>query len=236
MKQPKGVLVLLALVMMAIIVTAGLVLGTIIIREVRLSTISDKGVTALYAAETAAEESIYRIFKLGEDPSTLATSGSLSNGAVWTRESKTTDRRFIVDVLADTRTTEINLYNNANVNQAAGVESFLIEWTSGSTMDVQISEWNGTTLTSLGTQQFVCTGAPCTPAVINTPVSNAAYEILITADGGSITDLIVSVFETDGGTGNPVQVEIPTTVVATGEYQGAKQAIQLRVPSPAPWG
>lgn len=236
MKDQRGVLLLLALVITSIIVAAGLVLGTVIIRDVRLSTISDKGVIALYASETAAEDAIYHMFKLGEDASTLPTSGSLASGGSWTRESKTTDRRFVFDTLPRAATGEINIYNTANLNQAAGVESFSISWTSGSTMTVDIFEWDGTNLTSVGSSQYVCTGLPCDSIVVNTPVSSRAYQVLVTADNQTITDLIVSMFQNDGGAGDPVQVEIPVTVVATGEYQGARQAVQLRVPEPAPWG
>ncbi len=236
MRNEKGVLLLLSLVITSIIVAAGLVLGTVIIREVRLSTISDKGVIALYASETAAEEAIYRMYKLGEDPSVLAPSGSLSGGGSWTREAKRTDRRFIFDILPAGAAGEVNIYNTANLNQAAGVESFSITWTSGATMTVAISEWDGSSLTSVSSAQFVCTGVPCDPVVINTPVSSRAYEVLITADDEAITDLIVSMFQNDGGSGDPVQVEIPVTVLSTGEYQGARQAVQLRVPSAPPWG
>ncbi len=234
MKQPKGVLVLLSLVILSIIVTAGLVLGTIIVRDVRQSSISDKGVTALYASETAAEESIYHVFKLGEDPLTLTSSGTLSNGASWTRESKKTDRRFIVDFLQESSVAEFNLYNNTRPNQSANVEAVGIDWSSGSTMQVELLEWDGATLSSLGIQSTpVCTTSPCPHILITTPISTRAYQLFITALNEPITDLIVSALDTNG---DPVQVEIPVTVVATGVYKGAKQAIQLRVPQPAPWG
>lgn len=233
MQQPRGVLVLLSLVILAVIVTAGLVLGTVIVRDVRQSTISDKGVTALYASETAAEESMYRVLKLNEDPSTLTTSGSLSNGSSWTRETKKTDRQFIVDFLPQNATTEINLYNLSRANQSANVESMTIDWSSGLNMRVELFEWNGTALTSIGVQSTPsCASAPCQQISLTTPVATKAYLVQITAQGKAITDLKVSVFDANG---DPVQVTVPVTVVSTGAYKGAKQAIELRLPTPAPW-
>lgn len=236
MKQPRGVLLLLALVIMAVMVTTGLILGTIIVREVRLSALADKGITALYAAETAGEEAIYRVYKLGEDPTTLSVSGNFSNGATWGRETKITDRRFIFDLLPENATGEVNIYNNVNLDEAAGVESFSIDWTSGQDLEVTLMEWDGSALSEISSAPYTCSGAPCNPIVINTPTSNRAYQVLLTATGAPITDLIVNVYLNDGGSGDPVQVDIPVTVIATGTYQGSRQAIRLRVPTPAPWG
>lgn len=231
-QQPAGVLLLLALVMMALVLSASLVLATVIIREIRLAQISDKGITAFYAAETAAEDSVYRMFKLGEDPSVLAPSGVLSGGSTWTRVSKRTDTSFVHDFVSRDETVVVDLYNTANVNDSAGVESFSIEWTSGQSMDVLLSEWDGTVLGSPGAPT-ICVASPC---VVNVPLSNKAYRVAMTVRGTAMTDLMLFVFEGDGGAGAPVAVEIPVTVVATGQYQGARQAVELTVPVPPPWG
>jgi hypothetical protein len=230
-KQPRGVLLLLALVIMAIVLSAALVLGSVVVREIRLSAISDKGVNALYAAETAAEDAVYRMYKLGEDPSALPQSGSLSGGASWERNSRRTDTQFIYDLVGRDETVVVDLYNSANTNQAANAQSVTISWTSGTTLDVFVSEWDGTTLSSLS--GLTCTSSPC---VVNAPTPTRAYQLLLTAETTAMTDLTVSVFSSDGGAGSPVAVEIPVTVTATGVYQGAQQAVQLRLPVPAPWG
>lgn len=229
-QQPSGVLLLLALVMMALVLSAALVLGTVIVRELRLAQVSDKGITAFYASETAAEDAVYRMFKLGEQAVDLATSGSLSGGSSWTRLAKQTDSEFVFDFIAKDETVVVNLYNTGETNQAAQVESFSMEWTSGQTLELAVSEWDGSTLATPTSQN--CVSSPC---FSNTPRFDKAYYVTITARGSAVTDLIVSAYSGDGATGTPVGVEIPVTVVATGEYKGAQQAVELRLPVPAPW-
>ncbi|MBI4121989.1 MAG: hypothetical protein HY461_01520 [Parcubacteria group bacterium] len=234
--QPDGVLLLLALLIMALVLSAALVLGTIVIREVRLGTVSDKGVTAFYAGESAAEEALFRILKLGQDPTGLTGSGQLTGGGTWSRVSKRMDSKFVFDFLTAGETASVPLYNQARAKQAAGVESLSIAWTSGQTMDVAITAWDGDALGQPSVQTFVCAGSPCSKVVINTPQASKAYQVNISGRDAAITDVIVSVFSTDGGSGSPVQVQIPVTVSSTGEYQGVKQAVEITVPVPPPWG
>ena len=62
-KNQQGVLILLALVMTMVLLVSSSVIATITIRESRISGIVDKGLTAFYSGESAAESALFDIFK-----------------------------------------------------------------------------------------------------------------------------------------------------------------------------
>lgn len=231
MKQPRGVLLLMSLVMTSVVLTASLILGTIIVREVRLSTISDKGITAFYASESAGEQAMYRLLKLGEDPASLTQNGSFVNGATWETRAQEAASEFVYDYIGEDKRVELNAFNKDEAAGAAGVDYFSIAWSSGETLEVEVVEWDGETLTELTPFQFSCSNAPCTPAVVNLS-PNYAYRLVLIARGAAITDAIATMYAANG---TEIEVTSPRTVYATGDYGGARQAVQILMPVPAPW-
>lgn len=235
MKQPRGVLLILSLVMTAVVLTASLVLGAVIVREIRLASVSDRGTAAFYASETAAEEAMYHLLKLGEDASTLNGAGSFANGAGWTRQAQEQSSEFIYDYIGAGQRVVLNIFDKNDPDGAAGVESVGINWSSGDVMEVQLVEWDGSTLTEIGMSQFSCTSAPCQTAVINEPQSTKSYRLVVVAQGAAITDFVATMYSADGASGATQPVTSPRTVLVTGQYEGAQQAVQLSLPVAPPW-
>jgi cysteine-rich repeat protein len=225
LRNQSGVLLLLALVTTTVILTAALIVATLAIREARVSALSDRGQVALYASESAAEEAIYRIYKLGEDPLTLdGGSGTFSSGATWSRQAGVTADELIFDFVPAGRSVIAQLYHRDNVNDAAGVATVDITWSSGSDLDIDLMEWDGASLIGPSAFTYNCAGSPCSAQLSLNPTS--AYELTISASGTAVTDLILAL---------DALIQTPVTVLVQGEYQGARQAVELRLPVPAPW-
>lgn len=235
MRQPQGVLLILALVMTSVVLAASLILGTIIIREVRLAAVSDKGITAFYASESAGEEAMYRLLKLGQSPASLNGTGTFGNGASWSRQAQEETSEFVFDYVGEDRRVEVNVFNKDAAVGEAGVESVAIYWSSGQIMEVEISEWDGVQLTQLAPAQFTCTSTPCDTAIVNDLTADKAYRLVIIARDAAITDLIVETYSANGAGGSLVPVTSPRTVYSTGEFGGAQQAVKLSLPVAPPW-
>jgi len=227
-KNQKGVLLPLALVMTTVLLTAALILATLAIRESRVAALSDKAQVASYVTESIAEEAMYEIVKNSADPSTLPGSGSFSSGATWTRTVTEVSDQFIYDFFPAGGAERLDLYNNANAGASAGVTSLNISWSSGTEISVLSEVWDGTALTAGASRTLTCpAGRNCSGSITLDPTK--AYKLIISASDSVLTDVFIQT--QPAGT----EVETPTTVTVVGEFKGAKQATQLLVPKAAPW-
>jgi len=185
-KNQSGVLLLLALVMTTVVLSGALILATLIIRESRVSQISDKGQIALYATESIAEDTIYEILQNGTDPITLdGSSGSFSTGATWSREVSTETNEFIYDYIPSDRSEVVNLYHKDKDNSQAELTSVDLNWSSGTLLQVDAYIWDGAALSDLTSlQTFSCSGG-CTASVPLDPTK--AYSLIFTAAGSAVS-------------------------------------------------
>jgi cysteine-rich repeat protein len=227
-KNQQGVLILLALVMTMVLLVSSSVIATITIRESRISGIVDKGLTAFYSGESAAESALFDIFKNAVDAETLdGTSGTSSSGATWERTSIIKTDEFVTDYIPSGGLKTIYIYNLDNVGGAGGVTSLNATWSSGSQMRVDIMTWDGAALTGPTVQNLSCSGTDCVGSIsLNAAM---AYQLDFVVTGTSVSDLILEV--APSGT----LVDTSPTIVVQSEFQGAKQAVEVSLPQTPPW-
>ncbi len=222
----SGVLMLLAVVMTSVLLIAGIIIATLAIREARLASSSDRALISYYGAETALEESVYRIMKAGEDPLSLdGAQGNFADDGEWELTAYDTSNEFVVDYLPAGASEELDLYNRDNPASSAGVSSLLFEWTSGSQLQVDVYAWDGVALNPASQITHSCGGTGCTASQALNP--SLAYAITLSATGTAITDLVI--------TAVGASVQTPITVIANSEYRGARQSLRMILPEPAPW-
>lgn len=258
-KVQNGNVLLLALLVMASVMTAGLAIGAIIINEIRQARNIDFSSIAYYAAESGVEQALYKLRK--EDavlvcPGTsscdengfctspdkeacLRSEGSLTNQSSWSRT--VTDKELsIYGKLKKNETLQVDLYDPDNITAAAGVESVKIEWTpqcvppNTSTIEVSYIAWKPAEGWSTSTEQRFKYSSTSSPVINNSFSSTKSYRIRIKALYCDISNLIVTAWANNDG-GAP-QVQIPARIVlnSKGSYVNLRQAVKMTMPRKSP--
>lgn len=147
-KQPRGVVSLLALILMTTLTAAALAASTIILAELRQTETFDQSVVAVYAAEAGVEDALH-IVKLNRQnpnrtfgatvsdlacdtgapcPSSEDVRTTMGNGAVWTRTAEQ-DEQFRVARLEPEQSAHLDLFNPDPGAVGGGVAALDVDWT-----------------------------------------------------------------------------------------------------------
>ncbi len=256
-KQQNGNVLLLALLVMAGLITAGIGIGAIVLNEIRQARNIDFSVLAYYAAEASTENALYKLRKEkalltcpvgsceaagycsgGEQEPCLYPSGTLTNFAVWQRNF--TDREAVIySKLKKGEVLQIDLYDPEQIAWAAGVESIKIEWSDScsncSWIEFAFVDWRpGVAVNWADNRTKFKYSVTSSPVINNAFVSTKAYKIRIKALYGDINNLTFTAWSQNNAGG--VQKEIPARLIlnSTGTFAVSKQAIKMTMPRGSP--
>lgn len=256
-KSERGNVLLLALLVMAGIMTAGLGIGTIILNEIKQARNIDFSTVAYYAAESSVEQAIYKLRKEnavlncpvgacgtngfcsgGEKEACVSASGDLSNQSSWVRTIVDKERQIYGKIEKD-NSMQVDLFNPENA-VAAGVESVKIEWVPDcvapavSTIEVSFISWDPVAGWSETTEQKFKYTSLASPVVNNGFSGVKSYRLRIKALYCDINNVIITAWGSDNAA--LPQIEIPARIVlsSTGKYSTARQAIKVTMPRRSP--
>lgn len=131
-RRNGGTVLLLALVIMSGVVISSVGLSSLILSSLQQSRIIDSASIAYYAAETGAEEVL---FKMRRDPAivpatqTVASPQALTNNATWTRTVTDREKVIYVGTVPRDSFTEIALYDPDAPTTAQNLELAEVTWT-----------------------------------------------------------------------------------------------------------
>lgn len=257
LKNHEGNVLLLALLVMAGIMTAGLGIGAIILNEIRQARNIDFSALAYYAAEAGVEQALYKLRKeeavlvcpagicdvngfctLGGNEPCLKNNGTLSNSSFWTRV--VTDKEWqIYGKIKKDETLQVDLYDPDGTT-SAGVESLKIEWTPNcappavSNFEVGYIVWNPATGWAADTEKRFKYSSLVAPVINNGFSAAKSYRVRIKSLYCDASNVIVTVWGNDNA--NAPQVQIPARIVlnSTGQYVNLRQAIKMTMPRKSP--
>lgn len=229
-------MLLMSILILSGIVTAASTIGTITMQNLRLGIAVDNGLIALYAAESGVEDALYEIRKVETAAASLPASGTLANNASWARTITTTAASLTKTVAAND-SWEINLYEPdtslSPLNNS--IKSVKLAWTgSGSEWaEVKITPW--TTGGNLDTPTTVLFSAASNPATINLQdATTVLYRIQIKALYSALNDLTVTAYSGLNLSGSAVPLPTQITLLSTGTFNRAKQAVRAIMAHRAP--
>lgn len=256
-KRQSGNVLLLALLVMAGIMTASLAIGAIVLNEIRQARNVDFLIVAYYAAESGVEQALYKFRKeeavincpagecdangfctLGDRESCIRSDGVLGNQAAWERTVDNKELQIYGKIKKDD-SFQVDLYDPDGAS-AAGTESVKIEWTpqciSPATSNIEVSYIAGdpTTGWSAASEKRFKYSALVSPVINNGFVSTKSYRVRIKALYCDISNLVFTAWANDNAA--VPQVQIPARIVlnSRGKYSTLRQAIKMTMPRRSP--
>jgi len=232
----SGSLLLMSILILSSIITAASTMGTITLQNLRLGIAVDNGLVALYAAESGVEDALYEIRKNETAAAALLANGTLANNASWARTITTTTMSLGKTVPIN-GSWEINLYEpDTSLSPLSNpIKSLRLSWAgSGSEWaEVKITPW--TTAGSLGAPTTQLFSAASNPATVNLQDATAVlYRIQIKALYSALNNLTVAAYNGLDLSGSPVPLPTQITLLSTGMFQRAKQAVRAIMAHRAP--
>jgi len=246
-----GTILLLALLIMSGVLIVGASLGTISLLSLRSARVIDDSVVAFAAAETGAEQSLYQIRRAGtsatslnadaEDGSDPAVSGpAMTNGSAWNRAVSTGEKVLFTSIPKD-KTYEVVLWDPESPLSPAGIESLGLAWDDDcggtSAVEVLATGWDPGASGSFNSVVGFHGDSPSLtflkldPQVIDNDFSaSLAYRVRIRAKTCDIFNLAVRAYASDDAREESVDIPSRVSVVSTGNFGSARQALQLNLP------
>ncbi len=257
-KVESGNVLLLALLVMAGIMTAGLAIGSIILNEIRQARNIDFASAAYFAAESGVEQALYKFRKedaviicpagicdengfctLGDRESCIRGNGNLSNQSSWTRTVADKEWQIYEKIKKD-ESLQVDLFDPSGTS-AAGVESIKIEWTpecvppATSMIEVAYIAWNPSVGWVAGSEQRFKYSVSASPVINNGFSSTRSYRVRIKAFYCDISNLIVTAWgENDAIPGSQVQIPARVVLNSVGSFSNLRQAVKMTMPRKSP--
>jgi len=233
-KNEQGMVLLLALILMASAVIIGLGMAHVIIQDLRQSILVDNSITAYYAAESALEKSLFEVRVFETPLGSLPTSGILDNDAEWTLDWSSGRPDVTVNIQKE-QTYQLDLFNPDVLDEPAGIEALRFSWDGPGQLEVAYIGWTPAASIIWPHDEYQVVTPPISfvnPAVIYDALSaGQAYRIRLKAVGGDIQNLNITGWADDGATpGNQVDLPSHITLEANGEYGFARQALSAIIP------
>jgi hypothetical protein len=263
-KVENGNVLLLALLVMAGIMTAALGIGAIILNEIRQARDIDFSTVAYYAAESGVEQALYKIRKedalLGCPTGACDVNGYCSSGDSCagdivngvssfrnTLDNQSSWSRIITDKegqiygkIDKDNSMQVDLYDPEGT-AAAGVESIKIEWTPQcaapgdvSMIEVSYIGWDPAVGWSAATEQKFKYSAPESPAVINVFSNTKSYRVRIKALYCDVSNVRVTAWGSENAGNPPISIPARIILTSTGQYGTLRQAVKMIMPRKSP--
>ncbi len=242
--KPQGSTLLYAVLVLAAVVASSVVLSDAIFSSLKQVTSLDKAIQAYYVADSAVEDSLYRLRVLAVSPGALSAS-SPADGSFfpfyttfgsWTRSATAASNQIVVTIPAN-KTMQLDLYNPAaSLQNLSGsyfpIKTLLLSWgpTTGSEwLEVSSIGWkvDGSVDSSVVKQIF---GPSSQPATITLPNNDDLYKVRIKALYDTVYSLTITAKDQPG-----LVVPLPGKIVikATGSTSNTNQAIEVTIKDPS---
>lgn len=250
---------MLALLVMAGIMTAGLAIGAIVLNEIKQARNIDFSAVAYYASESGVEQALYKLRKeeavlncpagvcdpngyctLGDREPCLRGGGNLDNQssftATWTDKAEQ-----IYGKIKKDGTLQVDLYN-LEEEAAPGIESLKIDWTDtcagGSRIELSFVTWTPAGGWIDNREKYEYSYNPAFPA-LSTAINNKfsgtkIYRVRIKAFECDIANMTITAWGADNAA--PPKKEIPSmiTLNSVGNYINLRQAVKMTMPRKSP--
>lgn len=256
-KIEKGNVLLLALLVMAGIMTAALGIGAIILNEIRQARNIDFSTVAYYAAESGVEQALYKLRKedavltcpsgecdlngfcsAGDKEPCLRSSGDLSNQSSWTRT--VTDKEWqIYGTIKKDESMQVDLYDPEG-GTAAGIESIKIKWApecvppAASIIEVGYIGWDPGIGWLASSEQRFKYSSLASPVINNGFASSKSYRLRIKALFCDASNVTVTAWGSDNAADPPKEIPGRIILTSTGEYGTLRQAVRMNMPRKSP--
>ncbi|MFW0838085.1 MAG: hypothetical protein ACKKL5_03720 [Candidatus Komeilibacteria bacterium] len=261
MNNQKGTILLIAVMIMATILTAALATGTLVINIINQSATIDYSITGFYAAESGIEKTLYRIrhddyvpplklYGVAADDEGFADKQDAIDSDTFVLDSGSADfsltaingqDEMVIDLLAN-QEYQLNLYDPNSPQQDLAIRRLDLIG-NGENLDpvtVQVSwvGWSGTgNLQIPGANIFTFSAGDNEPKATNLTAA-ALIKVRIRALDGNLANVIVRGYD---NAVDPSRVSIPGIYVvqSTGTYpagssRAASQIVNVKMPIIAP--
>ena len=248
-KNNQGSILLLAMLVMAGVVTVSLGTTTLIIAEIQQSVKLDQSVVAYYAAESGVERSLFQARKKQFEPEVLSgLEKTLDNEANYQIVASSTEE-VLYATLAEDESYQFDLYEPNSFNQLTNpIQAIGLSWDGlSSWLEVNWSCWD--TNGNLGNPRSSYNARPAGTIYLNLYESPACilYRVRLIARQAAANNIQIRAYsEVDpvarcGNPPNSCQSPIPARVriKGVGQYPGdsdqaSRQAILVSLPQRSP--
>lgn len=249
-KNQRGTALLLALIVMSSLVAGGIVIGSVIISEIRQARQLDRAIIAHYVAESGAERLLF-YWRESKD-NDLFTEDCHLDGEDRLQSDSTCDLNVgtlnqLSFNLSKYQVEEFPLYNPNNLNDGTDFQSAVISWADVDISNLQdpwleitLLEWPRNLSVNFDNDRniikrvFKCSpdsGATCDLITINDFSPNNSYIVRLRALYDDIENVTIEFFSSDDGGGSSIDFSDYIRVADfTGDYLGVKQGVRVRFP------
>ncbi len=238
-KKQFGAALLLALLVMAGIMTVSTGTSLLVMSEIRQSLYLDQSIISFYAAESGVEKALYQVRRGQVEVTDLNnTSEELNNEANYSLYTSNTVNTIYTSLLQD-QSYQLDLYDPGTLTALAQQIRYLnITWQgAGSNLEVNWACWgtNGV----LGEPQSRLYSVTLSPVSIqlNTVPNCELHRVKITARNAGATNIEITARTTQDG--NTVPIPARVQIKGLGEYpsgnnEASRQAILVTMPEKNP--
>lgn len=237
-----GISLLLTLFVLSAILVAALSAGNLIFRELRITTSSDQGIRAFYAAESGLEQALFAFRRLNETNLTIISDDAVAIGSGrWWRESQNTINELQTTLL-ENDDVEVALFDPSSNDQAQSVR---LEWIASATacpgvlytwLEVVQSYWDVDASASQRTLLSPQANDPEGDGIANGVIVNLAGNypyVRLRSLFGDACGLRLQAFTGSDGTGSVYALPEQIEITSTGEVGDTRQSLSVTVPAKA---
>jgi len=236
MRDQKGSVLLLALMIMSSVVIASVGMSSLILASLQQSRVLDNAAIAYYAAESGIEDALFSARRDEELP-TVESGIALSNDAAWDRTVE--DKEWIIypGTIVQDAVTEIALYDPDAPTDDTGIANVRVEWSDDcggfSVLQATLVGWQsgGAIAWDANASTRLFTLDAGGGADVTMPVSGRLYRLRLAAKKCALQNVSVDATNASGGA---VQIPGRIKVDSTGTYSNARQTITATLPRRAP--
>ncbi len=243
-----GLALLLMLMVLATILAAGLTVSALVLRELRITGTSDRGILAFYTAESALEQGLYLYRQQGEYGNLTVNEGDAadawnntvstpaSNGTWW-RSAEKGEASF-VQTVRENETAQVVLFDpDTPGSQAASVR---LTWNTNPAtcpgegygwLEVLQSGWEVATSQTASRRDFFA-GADASGVIVN--LDGDYPRVRLRALFADICDLRLEAFTGLDAGGSLYTLPTEIRITAAGEVADARQAVSVVLPEVIP--
>lgn len=245
--KQSGTALLLAMLIMAAIITVSTATSRLVINEVIQSSQLDKAIVAFYGAESGIERGLFQARKENFNAAALnQISASLDNNAFYRLIAKDTEDVLYTALPADD-SYQVDIFNPNSLDSLTNpIKAIRISWEgAGSWLDINWAAW--TTSGVLASPQSVSVSQASSPYIVQLNDSGVyLYRLRIIARTAAAGNIAITAYSNINPVANcqPItscQVAIPARVSlkSLGEYpqgssKASRQAISITMPQKSP--
>ncbi|MBU1039448.1 hypothetical protein KKC17_04485 [Patescibacteria group bacterium] len=246
--QPAGMVLLLSLLVLAGVLVTSLTVGSLVLRQLRVSVVSDQSQAAYYAAESGLEQGLY-LWRLEQKKGAdLVVSQSSSvvlagNQATWWRSSVLSESSEII-TLKKNDSRQIDLFNpEDSLDSAVKAQSIKLSWDNnvnscpgaGSEwLEVGWSAWLGAATLDYDVERRYFSSSQASGVVINLDPSFVNYRLRLRALYSDVCDLTVQAFRQPNGVGEIYELPGRVIVTSVGRLANTQQSLSVTLPALPP--